>query len=33
MPKCQSENERDLNASINIMSERLRKYMDELQFN
>ena len=32
-PKCQSENERDINASINIMNEGLRKYMDELQFN
>ena len=32
-PKCQNENDRDINASINIMSEGLSKYMDELQFN
>ena len=32
-PKCQNKNERDLNASINIMNEGLKQYMDELQFN
>lgn len=29
--KCHSENERDLNASINIMYEGVKKYMEELQ--
>ena len=32
-PKCNNQNDRDINASINIMWEGIRKYMDELQFN
>ena len=32
-PKCNNQNDRDINASINIMGEGIRKYMDELQFN
>ena len=32
-PKCGCINDRDINASINIMGEGIRKYMEELQFN
>ena len=32
-PKCNCKNDRDINASINIMWEGIKKYIDELQFN
>ena len=32
-PRCNSINDRDINASINIMYEGIKKYMDELQVN
>ena len=32
-PQCNNENDRDINASINIMDEGIKKYINELQVN